>query len=395
MENLGQEWEMDDVDDEWETNARNDLADVEFDTDLGIEMSRDALRVAQGELSKAAFHEKHSDAVRAEFGLDHRPTRDATPVEPVEESSSADDLAADLPSVPRQQGIPDTSRRRFLKGAGAATAGGAISLAGCADMAQQGTDPADYDGDVQMGMAIDLERCIGCLLCAEGCMDENNTDLGSYWMHVFRYEEDERGDVQEGYMPRPCQHCSDPSCSYVCPTQARHKRDGDGLVMTNYDTCIGCKYCQVACPYGVNYLGKEEPAADQEKSPGFWHPEEGKDGLRGAGPPPKGVMGKCTFCSHRQDEKASRGTTACEDACPVDAIHFGDMEDEDSDPRQHMREKRQTSRFELLENQGNEPNIVYLGDEPSGKAETSDGPYTYRDLNMEPLDEPAEEAEDQ
>lgn len=398
MEDLGQSWDMDDVDDEWEANARKDLADVEFGTELGVEMSRDALRIAQGEMTKAEFHEKYNDRVLKEFGVDHRPTRTAEPAETDDSSSDITygSVEADGWTVPDENtSVPkdNTSRRRFLKGATATAAGASASIAGCLDLdvAQQGTNPASHDGDVQLGMAIDMERCIGCLLCAEGCMEENNTDLGSFWMHVFQYEEDERGDTVENYMPRPCQHCSEPSCSYVCPTQARYKRDGDGLVLTNYDTCIGCKYCQVACPYGVNYLGKDEGS---DKSPGFWHPtEEDEQGITAAGPAPEGVMSKCTFCSHRQDEDASRGTTACEDACPVDAIHFGDMEDPDSDPREHMREKRNTARFELLENQGNEPNIVYLGDEPSGSAETVDGPYTYRDLEMEPLDEPANDGE--
>ena len=400
MENLGQDWDLSDVDERWEANARADLDDVEFDTELGVEMARDALRISQGELSEARFHQKHHAAVVDEFGIDHRPTRNADlPVGSETKHKTDGELGewasdSSMPHVPGKDGVPNTSRRRFLKGSAAAAAGATAALAGCAEMASQGTDPGSYDGDVHMGMALDLDRCIGCLLCAEGCMEENDTNLGMFWMHVFRYEEDEYDDVDESYMPRPCQHCSNPSCSYVCPTQARYKRDEDGIVLTNYDTCIGCRYCQVACPYGVNYLGqeKDEPTG---KSPGFWHPTREKEqGIEAAGSPPEGVMGKCTFCVHRQDDASSRGTTACEDACPVDAIHFGDMEDAESAPRQHMREYRETSRFELLENTGNEPNIVYLGDEPTGKAESTDGPYTYRDLDMAPLDQPAEEVED-
>lgn len=239
---------------------------------------------------------------------------------------------------------------------------------------------ADDTDSVQMGMAIDMNRCIACLKCVEACKRENNTDRGTHWMHVFRYEEDEYGETEEGYMPRPCQHCSDPSCTYVCPTQARDKRDSDGLVLTNYDTCIGCRYCEVACPYGVNFLGTGEPT---DKSPGFFGDVTDDEGTSVGGPPPEGVMGKCTFCVHRQEDSAQRGTTACEDDCPVDAIHFGDMHDSESAPRRHLRDHRGEARFKLLDQTGNEPNIVYIGNEPSKDAEPIDGPYTYGDLGME------------
>lgn len=269
---------------------------------------------------------------------------------------------------------------------GLAAAGAGASLAGCLEQADRTAAGAAEDttdhGDIQMGMVIDTERCIACLKCVEACKRENDTDRGTHWMHVFRYEDEEYGDTWEGQLPRPCQHCSEPSCTYVCPTQARHKRNEDGIVLTDYERCIGCKYCEVACPYGVNFLGKGEPT---EKSPGFHGSENDQNGRAVGGSPPEGVMGKCTFCVHRQDDPATSGTTACADDCPVDAIHFGDMNDQDSKPREHLRQQRDKSRFKLLENLGNEPNVVYLGDQPSKDARPVDGPYTYEELGMETL----------
>lgn len=396
MPDLGHGWTIDDVDDEWERRAVEELSTVEFDTELGVELSRDALRVAQGEMTKAQFHEKHAEAVLGEFGIDERPTRAA--FENSQESGDGTELpetsatsGEPLPGVPGADG--GRTRRGVLKAAGATLAAGmATGVAGCLDGATESMTTAAADGeetgDVQMGMVIDTDRCIACLLCVEACKRENDTDRGTHWMHVFRYEDDEFGSTRTGQMPRPCQHCSEPSCTYVCPTQARYKRDGDGIVLTNYDTCIGCRYCEVACPYGVNFLGSGEPVSNstdenvRDLSPGFFGDQEDAEGVTVGGPPPEGVMGKCTFCVHRQDDSARRGTTACEDACPVDAIHFGDMNDPDSAPRAHLRRNRGESRFNLLEQTGNEPNIVYIGEEPSKDAEPIDGPYTYGDLGM-------------
>lgn len=385
MPDLGLYWTIDDLDDEWEQDARHHLDDVDFDTELGIELARDALKLARGEISESTFQNRHHDAIMDEFGIDERIIESVT-FESISESSSPEPPSGSpQPTVPSTAASSGTSRRTVLKSMSGLAAGGAMAgLAGCLgdDNFAGGSADGGEEGDVQMGMVIDMERCIACLKCVEGCKEENDTDRGSHWMHVFRFEDPEYDDDREGYMPRPCQHCSAPSCAYVCPTHARYKREDDGLVLTNYDTCIGCKYCQVACPYGVNFLGKGEPT---EKSPGFFGDATDDEGVRTGGPPDPGVMGKCTFCSHRQDDPAQAGTTACEDACPVDAIHFGDMHDSESQPRSYLKEKDKESRFRLLDQLGNEPNIVYLGDEPSSSAKPIDGPFTYDDLGMEKL----------
>ena len=378
----------------WNEWADDQLSDVEFDTDLGREMGEDALRVAEGELSKAEFHERYSDAVEAEFGVDERPTKEAV------------DSPATLPKVPNER---EETRRNVLRALGGAAAAGVAGVAGCLDSsgaastaqtggvadADDGGVTDDVDHQKQIGMVIDTERCIACLQCSEACKEENNTDIGVHWPYVFRYEDEHAGEMKEDFLTRHCQHCSEASCTYVCPTQARYKRKEDGIVLTDYDTCVGCKYCQVACPYGVNYLGKDNPnpnietfdpddgeAADDGDE--FWADRE-VDGRTVAGSPPRGVMGKCTFCIHRQDldeDHELHGTTACEQRCPVDAIHFGDMNDGDSDPRQHLREKVESNQYRLLPEVGNEPNIVYVGREPSKDATPVQGPTAYESRDM-------------
>jgi molybdopterin-containing oxidoreductase family iron-sulfur binding subunit len=228
-----------------------------------------------------------------------------------------------------------------------------------------------------MGMVIDLERCTGCLACVEACHRENNTSVGVHWMYVFSYEEENKDDVN--FLVRPCQHCSNPPCVKVCPVMARHKREKDGLVLTDYNLCIGCRYCQVACPYGVNYFQWGEPRPDE----GFLHERLDYRGRRVNGNPPEpGIMGKCTFCPQRQDSELQRGTTACQLGCPHDAIFFGDMNDPNSSPRLYLEERTKEkdgdiSTFRLLEYLGTRPNILFIGHQPSRDAEQVTGPTSY------------------
>ena len=107
-------------------------------------------------------------------------------------------------------------------------------------------------------MAIDLERCQGCRACMEACMIENATADGVFWMYVFRFENGDYPNTTQSYLPRPCQHCDNAPCVKVCPVGASFKRE-DGLVLTDSDRCIGCRYCELACHYGVNYFNWQKP----------------------------------------------------------------------------------------------------------------------------------------
>ena len=354
--------------DEWEQWAETVLDETEFDTELGKRVGRDARRVTAGDLSPEEFQERYHEDLLEEFETDQRPT---TPMPGSPDPGCGDGGCG------ASDGTDDASRRTVLKAAGAA----GLAAVGLSAVNYSATAVADGDDtggepDKRAGMVIDTERCIACLQCMQACNEENNTSDGSLWSYVFRYQQDDYTD-QEYYLSRPCQHCSNAPCINACPTASRFKRQEDGIVLTDYDRCTGCRYCEVSCPYGVNYLQwveQNEFDGDREV-----------DGRTVAGDPPRGVMGKCTFCIHRQvsDDEDLRGTTACEEVCPVDAIHFGDLEDPDSDPRQHLEEKREASKFRMLEDANTRPNVIYIGNEPKMTyLERVDGPTTVEDAGL-------------
>jgi Fe-S-cluster-containing dehydrogenase component len=431
-----------------ETNFRELLEETEYDADLGMAMAEDAMRVTKGELSEAEFHERYHEDVLAEFGEDERPTKEAYENAKAEATGT---LSGMLDRVSGGDG--DDSRRDAMKkmGAGAAAVGlgawgvtdggaGADPEALAAQEDDEGEAPADGEtGDgVQWGMALDLDVCDGCLSCVVACNQEHNWDEGANWMYILAYEdgvvESPDGDDFEStrdfnYLIRPCQHCTDAPCEKVCPTTARHTRDEGGLVLTDYDVCIGCRYCQVACPYGVNYFQWGEPEVD---APSEELGEEMMFDQRDrwvSGRGPRGVMEKCIFDPARQDGNMGEemvGTTACEDACPPGAIQFGDMNDPESDPQRYVEnvplaraleadpdeEELQEaitvveegedgdltveeaerllrgeygepdSSFRLLQEFNTDPNVLYLGNEPGPDAEQVPGPVAYDDVGQ-------------
>lgn len=227
------------------------------------------------------------------------------------------------------------------------------------------------------GMVIDLDRCMGCRACMEACKVENNTPMENFWMYVYRFEEGEYPHPRVWFMPRPCMHCDKAPCVKVCPVGARHKRE-DGLVATDWERCIGCRYCTVACPYGVNYFNWREPARvyylawkDSRKLiangevPPYRNPDldrpYGEEQRRVAGGGrAKGVVEKCTFCVQRLEKGLE---PACVANCPVRGLHFGDLEDPTSEVAQILQERLS---FRLLEELGTEPRVYYIGGRPPG-----------------------------
>ncbi|MBI4303125.1 MAG: 4Fe-4S dicluster domain-containing protein [Chloroflexi bacterium] len=235
------------------------------------------------------------------------------------------------------------------------------------------------------GYVIDLERCLGCYACVEACKVENNTPRSVFWMYVFRVEVGNYPNVRWQFAPRPCMHCDNAPCVKVCPVGARYKRN-DGFVLTNFNTCIGCRYCEVACPYSVNYFNWKKPTENQYFD---WQNGEG-DGVYGNGsirahignaiPPYRnpdheklygpekrlvaggshylGTMGKCTWCVHRVEKGL---LPACVANCPVNTLHFGDLDDPKSDVSRLLRQRQS---FRLLEELGTEPRVYYLGFPP-------------------------------
>ncbi|AGB37415.1 4Fe-4S ferredoxin N-terminal domain-containing protein [Natronococcus occultus] len=348
---------------EWENDLEGMLDDTEYDTDLGMAMAEDAMRVTRGELSEAEFHEKYHEDVLEEFGEDNRPTQEAY------EKAQEEAKGTVASMLERFEGDGEEPRRDVMKkmGAGAAAVGlGAWAtvddgqqeaVAAQDDEEGEAGAPGEEEGEgLQWGMAIDLERCDGCLSCVTACSSENNLDQGVNWMYVLEFEDPGASEnvqaegardagVAATRLVRPCQHCTDAPCEKVCPTTARHTRDSDGLVLTDYDVCIGCRYCQVACPYGVNYFQWDEPDISTDEIAEFHEDHEGDHMTTDDGygserwvdsRAPRGTMSKCTMCPTRQDGQMGDemvGTTACEEACPPDAIQFGNMNDPNDDPQ--------------------------------------------------------------
>jgi Fe-S-cluster-containing dehydrogenase component len=210
--------------------------------------------------------------------------------------------------------------------------------------------------DYQWHMVIDLSTCIGCGYCVHACQATNNVPSETMqWNIVFR-ERTETGE--EFYMGRPCQHCQEAPCTRVCPVGATWVR-GDGIVVMDYDRCIGCRYCQVACPYDVRRFNWSRPDPFSNPNVPAW-------GVPEVEPRGRGVVEKCTFCVHRVDRGLKFGLTpgldpevtpACVQVCPVGARVFGDIRNPDSPVSKYM-ETHDT--FRLREEWGSQPKVHYV-----------------------------------
>ncbi len=217
---------------------------------------------------------------------------------------------------------------------------------------------------VSFGYGLDLSRCIGCRRCVYGCVDENNQSKEPqiHWITVLRFKKGEKfSDLEESeryynprevpepgyfYMPVQCQQCEKPPCVRACPTKATWK-DPDGIVVIDYNWCIGCRYCMAACPYGARRFNWAEPGRKPEEMNPNTH-------YLGNRPRYKGVVEKCTFCIQR----ARNGRyPACVEACPVGARKFGNLLDPDSEMRNLIERKRV---FRLKEDLNTYPKFYYF-----------------------------------
>ncbi|MGQ9840587.1 MAG: 4Fe-4S dicluster domain-containing protein [Anaerolineae bacterium] len=191
--------------------------------------------------------------------------------------------------------------------------------------------------------------------------DQTGRDRAILWNEVLAFVNGEYPKVEVLLVPRPCQQCDKPPCTYVCPVKATYKNE-DGIVVVDYQRCIGCRMCALACPYQVRYFNWYEPE---------W-PEELKAHLNPdpeVAPRPKGVIEKCTFCiqrlRHAKEKAAAEGRPfnpadyqpACVQTCTGHARYFGDLDDPNSLVYQLSRSPRA---FRLLEEMGTEPKVYYL-----------------------------------
>ncbi len=149
------------------------------------------------------------------------------------------------------------------------------------------------------GMVIDTRRCVGCQTCTIACMQEHGLPAGTAWRFVADCEVGEYPDVRRIFLPMQCMHCAAPPCVPVCPTGASRQR-GDGIVWVEYDACVGCGYCAMACPYHARHLVHE--------AKGYFDAPTQSEAAE-ARPERHGVMTKCTFCKERVDEGLAQGLT--------------------------------------------------------------------------------------
>ncbi len=219
---------------------------------------------------------------------------------------------------------------------------------------------------VKFGYGLDLSRCIGCRRCVYACVGENNQsrDPQIHWITVLTFKEGEKWVNLEDankyynptkvpepghfYMPVQCQQCENPPCVKVCPTKATWKAD-DGIVVIDYNWCIGCRYCMAACPYGARHFNWAEPGIPKEEINPNTH-------YLGNRPRYKGVVEKCTFCIQRTRNQPGR-YTACVEICPVGARKFGNLLDPDSEIRYCIENKRV---FRLKDDLNTNPKFFYF-----------------------------------
>jgi Fe-S-cluster-containing dehydrogenase component len=199
---------------------------------------------------------------------------------------------------------------------------------------------------VEFAYALDISRCVGCRRCVYACVEENNLsrDPQIHWIRVLSMDKEKGIDFPHAdpyyqpaqvpedsrfYVPVACQQCRNAPCTKVCPTGATWT-EPDGIVVIDYDWCIGCRYCMAACPYGARHFNWSEPSIP----PGELNP---KLHVLGNRPRSKGVVEKCTFCIQRSREGRY---PACVEVCPVGARKFGNLLDKDSEIRYIIEHKR-------------------------------------------------------
>jgi molybdopterin-containing oxidoreductase family iron-sulfur binding subunit len=222
-------------------------------------------------------------------------------------------------------------------------------------------------------MVIDLHKCVGCSGCDIACKSENNLRDDFHWSNHIIETAGTFPDVRYRYVPVLCNHCEVAPCVETCPTTAMHK-DEDGITMHDPDICIGCRACQLACPYGAIYFNDKAPHGEYRQDTAliaggtatgretaekagapipYYNPDRANthDGIRR-----KGIVEKCTFCDHRTKQGLKPW---CVEACPAQARIFGDLNDPKSEVRQLVAKH---TPHVLQADKGTRPKVYYIRD---------------------------------
>lgn len=238
--------------------------------------------------------------------------------------------------------------------------------------AERGVRPTIRDikplAGAEFGYALNLTRCVGCRKCAHACLAENNQsrqspdDISMSYIRVLElqkgainletsnvyYDPEKVPQKDKYYMPVQCHQCRQSPCTKVCPVQATWQ-EPDGVVVVDYNWCIGCRYCMAACPYDARRFNYQKPQLDPAKI--NLNQSYLSNRVR-----PKGVVEKCTFCLHRTREGKY---PACLEVCPTGARVFGNLLDPDSEINYILQNKRV---YILKEDVGTQPRFYYFFD---------------------------------
>lgn len=204
---------------------------------------------------------------------------------------------------------------------------------------------------MRLGMVIDTRACFGCNTCVVKCKQSNNLPNGVMWNRID-IDGGEGPDAAGGefpdchmtFYPTACQHCENPACVRSCPTGATYKDGETGIVLQNYDVCIGCRSCMMACPYGVRTYLEAEPE----------YYIDVRQGEADVADHQARVVEKCVLC---KDRVAKGLPPACVEVCPGRARYFGDFDDPDSEVSKLIAENTVQ---QLLPEMGTNPSVYYL-----------------------------------
>jgi len=203
-------------------------------------------------------------------------------------------------------------------------------------------------------MVIDLAKCDGCKSCTAACQAMHYTESDREWIKVFKMQD---ADATAPYFfPKPCFHCDNPPCTKVCPVNATFKRQ-DGIVLVDNERCIGCRMCMAACPYSTRFFNWSHPDPRQTAAIGNipYSPEQSV-------PRRMGTVEKCDFCP---DMIRQGKMPACVTGCPMDAIYFGDQNEDAVTNASGVTVKlsqqlEDNAGYRHLEELGTKPRVYYL-----------------------------------